>query len=468
MSWIFGQHAPHRPPAPPPPDPAVVAARTATITAIYQEELGRPPDPVGLAEYLLDCETGATAESIRANVRTSDEYEEHWLDRIRALYREVLHRPPTTDELIEALVRFDGQPIAVLSPTTFAALEADVRALAPTLDRLAIQDTAFLAAGAIWKWHGASDFRQFRHYLDGLDFSPLWAWARGLGVNIFRVFTMLDWADLFPEQYTDEQLRAYAVEVGAQGFRLELVGLADCAILKWSLADQQRHIARVADVVGDLPHVMLELANEPSHPTNRVDPLRFTKPTKGLWSRGSSHGDQLAIMPPWDYGTDHPPRDGEWPRKAKNLLEWSDMAGVPYVGDEPNKIVGARLTREDCADFSAVAELFAAGSTIHTQALGIEGQIPTGDEQARCEAWAESWRIVPPEAQLGTYTRGGFGNCPLIHSDATALRTFAMIHQGGREATAVVVRPTAAYHAVAAPGWRIVTQVGHVVRLTRG
>jgi hypothetical protein len=335
---------------------------------------------------------------------------------------------------------------------------------APTLGPLRIEGQAFYDAAGIWKWHGASHFRMFRQWLDGVDQEPVFEWARVLGVNTFRAFTMLSWANLLPRDYTDAQLRAFAENVGAEGFRLELVALADCVSLMPTIEAQQRHVARLGDVLGDLPHVFLELANEPSHHTNQVDPLAFVQiATPCLWSRGSSHGDQPAIVPPWDYGTDHTPRDGEWPRKSKNLLEWATMAGVPYVGDEPNKIRGSELSPSDCGDYAAVAALFASGSTIHAQSLGIEGRVPTGAEQACCEAYAASWRAVPPDAQLGRYTAGHLGDSPLEHDDATCLRTFATLQ--GSKATAVRVRPTVP--PVARDGWRIIREVGHIVYLER-
>jgi hypothetical protein len=334
----------------------------------------------------------------------------------------------------------------------------------PALGPLRIEGTAFYDSVGIWKWHGASHFRMFRQWLDGVDQVPVYAWARGLGVNTFRVFTMLSWAGLRPTDYLDEQLRVFAEEVGAQGFRLELVALADCVSLMPSAEDQRRHVARIGEIVGGMPHVFVELANEPSHPTNEIDPLAFLQvATPCLWSRGSSHGDQPAIIPPWDYGTDHTPRDGEWPRKAKNLLEWAAITQVPYLGDEPKKIRGGELSPSDCADYAAVADLLASGSTIHTQSLGIDGRVPDGAEQACCEAYAASWRAVPPDAQLGRYTAGHLGDCPIEYDPSTALRIFGTMQ--GRRADVVLVRPTADWRLVVRPPWRVVAQRGPVLRL---
>lgn len=315
----------------------------------------------------------------------------------------------------------------------------------------------------------------FRQWLDGVNQTPVYDWARQLGVNTIRTFSMLGWAGLHPSNYSDDQLLVFAHEVGSRGLRLELVALADCAGwidkngtkhpgLMPDHQDQQRHVDRLADVLGDLPHVFLELANEPSHPTNQLDPLSFTHPGRGMWSRGSTHADERPIKPPWEYGTDHTPRDNEWPRKAKNLLEASVACdGIPYVGDEPKKIRSNELTPSDCADYSAVADLLAAGSTIHTQSLGIDGFVPNGLEQACCEAWASSWRSVPSYAQLGQYTAGHLADCPIEHNDAMALRTYARLHEN--RATVVVVRPGLTWDLQARPGWRVAWVWGHVIGL---
>lgn len=326
--------------------------------------------------------------------------------------------------------------------------------------------------GAVWKWHGASAFRMLRQYLDGADLSPVFAWARPLGVNTFRVFTRLSWANLRETGYTDAQLVAFVRLLASQGFRVELVALADCAVPGWqlTLGQQQAHVARIGRVAGNEPNFFGELANEPSHQSNRVDPLAFDKPP-GLWSRGSSHNDEAPIIPAWSYLTDHGPRDNEWPRKAKNMAEFTTLGygnqpalHVPAVGDEPQRIDrAASLVAADHADYAAVAALYAAGSTIHTQSLGKDGVVPTGAEQACAEAIAAAWRDIPNDAQTGTYSRGGLAESPIVQDDATCLRSFAMI--SGSKAVVVRVRPTDAPQA--RDGWRIVREIGHIVLLER-
>jgi len=331
-----------------------------------------------------------------------------------------------------------------------------------------VEGTTFrLPDGRIWKWRGASAFLLLRQYLDRRDLTPILTWAHAHNRNVLRVFSRLSWAPLRETDYTDAQLVTFVRLLAAQGLRVELIALADCAWQDWALSlDQQRaHVARLARVLGGEPNVFLELANENSHSSNQVDASKFTRPS-GLWSRGSSHGDEPAISPPWDYGTDHTPRTDDWPRRAKNEQEWAALLHVPFVADEPPKIGVNTTSAPDCGDYAAVAALYAAGSTIHTQSLGIRGEVPTSVEEECARAWADAEAHVPDDAQTGAYTRGGLSDCPVEHSDALALRTFATLQ--GDKATAVVVRPTADWRAIAVAPWRIVRCDGHVMHLATG
>jgi hypothetical protein len=391
-----------------------------------------------------------------------------WIATARTKYRDLLNREPDDAGLASWLIRFSlgttGEQMhaEVLAGAEYAGLHPPVAPVG-AVEPLHIDGTTFTDAECLpWRYQGASAFRLLRQYLDGVDLTPIFDWARPLGVNVFRVFARLSWAGLRETDYSDAQVLSFVRTVGAAGFRVEWVALADCAVTGWELsrAEQWAHVARLARVVGGEPNVLFELANEPSHASNRVDPLAFERPSSGLWSRGSSHADEAPIIPPWDYLTDHCPRKEEWPRTAKNMLEFTRLGYgklppiiVPAVGDEPQKIGPTNsLIVRDHRDYAAVAALYAAGSTIHTQSLGIDGVIPTGAEQDCARAIAEAWQAIPTGALLGVYTRGGLDSSPLEHSDSTALRTFGMI--SGSKATCVIVRK--GYdQPVARAGWSI-------------
>jgi hypothetical protein len=209
-------------------------------------------------------------------------------------------------------------------------------------------------------------------------------------------------------------------------------------------------------------------------------------PTGVLSSRGAAQdASPWLCLPSWHYLTDHSPRDSEWPRKAKNILEFTTLGAAgwaaqekPGVEDEPigideTAVAGSRTDNaQDCADYYAVAHLFGAGATLHTQALGIDGVLPGAVAQGCCEAVRDVWAYFSNagivDAQTGQYTRGGLADCPIVHDDALALRTFGMIQ--GNKAVVVPVRRQGGWALTPVAPWVVSDQGGYnqnVIVLTR-
>lgn len=405
---------------------------TAAAFALCQQELGRLADDSFVAMYLNGAAAGMDDAAIRAIVRTTPEWH----------------------------ARHDPKPCP---------------------PRLTIRrDVFYTPAGDIWKWRGASAFQLLRDFLKGRDLTPVYDWARGHRVNVLRVFTRLAWAPLRESDYTDEQLVAFVRAVGAAGFYVELVGLADVgdsyAGWKMPLNEQKAHIERLARVVGDEPNVLLELCNEPEF--NGVDPFAFSKPSKGVWSRGSASYMTLRdTLQPWDFVTFHEPRQDDWPMMAREAANVAWKYRVPVVSDEPVAMEyegtdAAAWARNvaDHEDFHALSHIFCAGSTIHTKALELDSVPPAGREEEGCRAIVAMWDKVPIDTQLGLYTAGhltsGVPSCPVEFrqpDDPGCLRAFGMINGGA--ATVIRVRGTSA--PVARDGWRITRQYHHLVFLER-
>lgn len=343
-----------------------------------------------------------------------------------------------------------------------------------------VRDVFYTPDNKIWKWRGASAFQLLRDYLRGRDLTPVFEWARWLDINVLRVFSRLAWAPLRESDYTDEQLLSFVQYVGSQGFYLELVALADCsesAYAGWGMPlDQQRaHVERLARVCGHEPHVFLELGNEPEF--NGFDPMAFTQPSTGVWSRGSAAYMTLRdTLPPWDYITFHEPRCDEWPMYPREAANCAWKYHVPAVCDEPVAMdIGGDENAwlrnlSDHKDFHALSHVFVSGSTVHTKALELDSVPPTGREQEGCREIVGMWDLISPAAQLGTYTAGhltsGDQSCPVVFQfpdDPGCLRAFGTIV--GNEATVVRVRGTSAPEA--RDGWRIVKRNHHIVLLAR-
>jgi hypothetical protein len=345
-----------------------------------------------------------------------------------------------------------------------------------------------LPDGSIWRWQGASAFTLLAQYIRGEDITPFIARARDdYHANLLRVFCRLSWGKLNPAAVPDyfDRLDAFLSRMERERLRVELVALADCDLAGYVLdpAEQPEFVRRVVEVASRHNNAVVELGNEPWWPGNgwRVD--RFPRKPRFdiLMSRGSLAEDAGPQRPVWDYLTHHASRTEEWPRrqgKQCGELSWgagatpaSGIAGVPCVDDEPMGAASeANWHRSDVpADFfagHAVSALLAAGSTLHSEAL-MHGQVPKGREDECLRAAAQVWTLVPADAPLGQYTRGGLADCPLEHRDlpdpAGALRTYCQL--AGAKATCVVVRPGPAHRLTARGGWRIARTAGRLDQL---
>jgi hypothetical protein len=207
------------------------------------------------------------------------------------------------------------------------------------------------------------------------------------------------------------------------------------------------------------------------------------------WTRSAFSNDELPIARGsfLDWTTHHLPRDHEWPRKGKELLDVAREGfpghaptGLPAVAGEPIRTDDGNATNaQDYGDFAALCELMGAGCCVHEGFVSLDpiecksdGQFctvpPAGSHEEACILAAErAWRAgINPELSVsGVYKRGPWDDCPLVHSDETALRTFAMIQ--GDQAVAVVVRPTTSHRPQAQDGWRIDRQVDNLYFLSR-
>jgi hypothetical protein len=366
----------------------------------------------------------------------------------------------------------------------YLGLEADVPPVLPVhVDGKVFRD----ATGAIWPWAGVTSFTLLKRFVDGQDIGPYLDHRRAAGANLVRVLTtMKNIVDFPPTAYTDAQLGAFLAAVHAHGLRVELVALADAQT--WSVDAQRRQVQRIVDAAaaaGGLDPV--EVANEPfQNSAKPEDLMRGVSRRPGVLMASGDYdvAENATTLFHLDYVTTHSPRDDEWPRKAKELIDLREGFGwangstfhglkVPVVADEPigadevNQ-PGRRATNaDDFYWFAAVAQTLGAGATFHSTA-GITADEP-GPVQAAAEAaFFSGLRAVPPEAQTGLYTRGLLASCPLVHDDAKALRTFCALRGG--VADCVVIRPTGAWSALARDGWRIERATGPrgtVLRLTR-
>jgi hypothetical protein len=286
--------------------------------------------------------------------------------------------------------------------------------------RLRLAGTQFIAPdGSAFQWRGITAFRLADYVADGQEdlTAKYLAWAAGQGVTVVRVLTMMGGQfDLGPED--GRRALPRVLELAANhGLYVEVVAFAGTADIP---VDLQEHIDGIASILAAHPNAVLEIANEPVHPSQSADvqnpavlkALAARVPPDipvalGSIERGDGFGDGKYIT--W-----HSPRESGragWSH-VHALAEGADLLArwkKPVISDEP---IGAGPAfqpgrRDDApARFRAAAlltRLIGLGATFHYEG-GLQARVPEGRELECFNAWNEAWTLLPPDVER----RGGF------------------------------------------------------------
>src|SRR6185369_12548865 len=243
---------------------------------------------------------------------------------------------------------------------------------------LRVSRTSFIKPdGSPFRWRGITAFRLLEFVAHGKDAEAdaYLKWAASQKLTIVRVLGMAD--GLFKLSPADG-LRALPrlLEMAQRhGLYVELVALADTATIA---LDIPRHVEAVAKICARHPNVLLEIANEPVHPTQvkalhdpaYVKTLAPLVPAGVPVSWGSvENGDGFGAG---SYVTWHAPRGRDWPRQ---------------IGAADTAVPGRR--DNDLARFRASAQAAARaglGATFHYEG-GLQAKLPTRVELACLQAW---------------------------------------------------------------------------------
>lgn len=301
-----------------------------------------------------------------------------------------------------------------------------------------------------WRWRGVSAFKLLNQYAAGEDIAPTLAAFRGF--NVLRVFWYVKWVGTGWEPSTVEQVLAFANRVAQDGFYVELVLLTGD---EPAYVEPARQLVQALTAANPPPkNLLFEIGNEPTANGKRINVWALREVLEAspfLYASGDNERN------PWfgRYLTAHTPRDGEWPRKAHDLLEYYVGGGpaaptdpahhVPAVADEPIRPDEAGFNENDFLAYFASSSLLGAGATFHYDG-GKFGRLPTGDE-ARClEAALAGLLAFPADAPRGAYRR--------IDEHGATLRTYVIGDDMVR------VRPTSP--AAPEPGWSAMDDAGIV------
>jgi len=265
---------------------------------------------------------------------------------------------------------------------------------------LKISGTQFVDEnGKPFEWRGISAFRLVEFVAHGRerDADAYLAWAASKKLTVVRALAMAD--GIFQLTPADGQhALPRLLEIAARhNMHVEVVAFTGTSVIK---VDMPRFVKAIGEICVRYPNALIELANEPGHPTQSKsvhDPTFMASlgelvPAHVPLSLGSvEYGDGFAQG---RYITWHAPRTATWYREIAKGAELLRRFKKPVVSDEP---IGAADHAEpgrrdnDPARFriaGAEARRIGIGSTFHYDG-GIQTRLPTAIEMACLDAWLE-------------------------------------------------------------------------------
>lgn len=285
-----------------------------------------------------------------------------------------------------------------------------------TIGTLTTDGPYFVQDGQLWRWLGLTSFLLWKRFLTGRTDDALryMDFAVGLGVNVLRVFSQVDWngvtkgveVGFLPKDFLDYDEAGHQMFDAAQdrGLRIELVAHT----FAYNLDDMIAHARRVDAITSAHVNGLFEDCNEPSVNSIPLDAIvqRFTPKTLAATGQYDP-----SPYPARQWVNDHPPRDNEFARKFKGSIEYADGSGPyapfsppwpgPVVIDEPKRIDEGGTT-DDWRAFGAGCALFSAGGTIHGGAWAQTCDVPTDAETlARIHAFIDGMHDVPLQRYHG-------------------------------------------------------------------
>ena len=336
-------------------------------------------------------------------------------------------------------------------------------------EHLRIVGTTFVTSEErSFQWRGITAFRLLEYVARGkdADVERFLSWAEGQRLTVIRVLAMgQGFMNLSPEE--GRAALPHLLEGAARHkLHVEIVALAgtrDVAV------DLDSHLTAVGDIASKHGNAIIEIANEPFHPSQSEDVhrpevlarLRYRVPPGVPVALGLVDG--LERRSAGDYVTWHSPRDdrfGGWGHVLA-LAEGPDLVrrwNKPVISDEP---IGAGEKyepgrRDDSpARFRAAAvmtRLAGLGATFHYEG-GLQAIVPAGRQLECFNAWNDAWRVLPTDVERsGTFRRAGDpGAAVAEYRTDQALAVFE--RQRGNTTWVAVINPGDDFSMQWRPGW---------------
>jgi hypothetical protein len=345
----------------------------------------------------------------------------------------------------------------------------------PLQTRLRVSGQQFVTAdGRPFEWRGITAFRLLEYVAHGReqDADRFLAWAHGKGLTVARVFAMgRNVLDLSPADGRAALPRLLDI-AARHRMILEVVALTDTRDVP---VDRDEHLTALGRIIDERGNAVLEVANEPVHPTQAADVQKFevlarlrarVPPTVPVALGSIERGDGFGAG---DYVTWHVPRRTSHEGWG-HVLEIAEGVAIaaqfkkPLVSDEPIG-AGPRFEpgrRDDSASrFRAAAlltRLAGLGATFHYEG-GLQARIPAGRELECFNAWNDAWSLLPAGLErAGTFRRAGDpGAAVASFAEPRARGVFE--RQTGNGVRVRVLDPRPGFSAARAAGWRVTRTV---------
>lgn len=301
------------------------------------------------------------------------------------------------------------------------------------------------------RWH--SHLSALRPERSEDDWRAFFAYLISEGFNGARAFAgALPWAGQTADG-ARARLPVYLDLATAYGLAVEVTALTETG----TGYDVEQHVREIAAIVRGRANVVLELANEYQHPSQRLEYVELVR-------LGYKYGGDLR----WAVGapnTDEPTTSGVYPgaggryctahldrgrplwdqcRRVREIFACAEASGVPCVDNEP---MGAdevetpgKQRISDPAFFAGLGALdraFGVGGVHHSQA-GLEAVLPGPVQRACAAAYVAGHRAVEDAlgGELGSYKNAGWADSPVARFDDRFVREYSCVRPDG---TGVIV-----------------------------
>jgi hypothetical protein len=319
-----------------------------------------------------------------------------------------------------------------------------------------------------FQWRGITAFRLLEYVARGkdTDVEQFLSWAEVQRLTVIRVLAMgQGFMNLSPEEGRAALPRL--LEAAARHkLHVEIVALAGTRDVK---VDLDSHLTALGEIASNHGNAIIEIANEPSHPS-QSDDIHRPEVLARLRSRvapavpvalGLVEG--LERRSAGDYVTWHSPRDDRFDGwgHVLALAEGPELVrrwNKPVVSDEPigagEKLEPGR--RDDSpARFRAAAvvtRLVGLGATFHYEG-GLQAIVPAGRQLECFNAWNDAWMVLPADVERsGTFQRAGDPGAAVVeYRTDKALGVFE--RQRGNTTWVAVINPGDDFAMRWAPSW---------------